>query len=60
MCIRDRPLWTEETYATFQVSEEASEKYDSKVRYCMLSYPLDRDLPIHVNTHSCCMSPISN
>jgi len=42
------PLWTEETYATFQVSEEASEKYESKVRYCMLSFPLDKDLPIHV------------
>jgi len=25
------PLWTEETYAAFQVTEQASEKYDSKV-----------------------------
>ena len=25
------PLWTEETYAAFQVTEEAGDKYDSKV-----------------------------
>ena len=25
------PLWTEETYAAFQVSTESSEKYDTKV-----------------------------
>lgn len=25
------PLWTEETYTAFQVTPEASEKYDTKV-----------------------------
>ena len=25
------PLWTEESYAAFQVAAEASEKYDTKV-----------------------------
>ena len=27
------PLWTEETYAAFQVTEEAGDKYDSKVSH---------------------------
>lgn len=27
------PLWTEETYAAFQVTAEASEKYDTKASY---------------------------
>lgn len=30
------PLWTEESYAAFQFSPDASEKYDTKVRLSFL------------------------
>ena len=34
------PLWTEETYTAFQVTEQDSEKYDSKVSLLTHCVPL--------------------